>query len=307
MITVENLSKSYGDKKALSNISFTVKPGRVTGFLGPNGAGKSTAMRVLLGLDLPSSGSATINGQRYRDLKNPLSVVGALLDARSVHPGRTAGSHLKTLATTHGIPQSRVREVAALTGLNDVLGRRVGGFSLGMNQRLGIAAALLGDPEVLVLDEPVNGLDPEGMRWVRSLLKQLAAEGRTVFLSSHLMSEMAVTAHELVVIGKGRILAQAPIDEFVKAAREVTIVRTDAVDPLVHHLKLNGMNVSIEPNGAISVPGARAQEVGQLALSAGVALTELRVESATLEDAYMGITADHMEYATPQLAEKDLS
>ena len=307
MITVENLSKSYGAKKALSDISFNVNPGRVTGFLGPNGAGKSTAMRVMLGLDAPSAGSATFNGQRYQDLKNPLSVVGALLDSRAVHPGRTAGAHLKVMATTHGLSKRRVDEVAALTGLSDVLGRRVGGFSLGMNQRLGIATALLGDPQVLVLDEPVNGLDPEGMRWVRGLLKHLAAEGRTVFLSSHLMSEMAITADELVVIGKGKILAQAPIDEFIKAAREVTVVR--ALDPagLVHSMKLSGMNVTQEENGAITVPGARAEEIGQIALSAGVALTELRVESATLEDAYMGITAEHVEYAAGKQAVKDNS
>lgn len=297
MIQVEGLSKTYGKKQVLHDVSFNVEPGKITGFLGPNGAGKSTAMRLMLGLDRPSAGSVLINGEPYDKLKNPLAQVGALLDARAVHPGRTAGSHLKVLATTHGIDKSRVEEVAAITGLSNVLNRRVGGFSLGMGQRLGIASALLGDPKILILDEPVNGLDPEGMIWVRQLLKALAAEGRTIFLSSHLMSEMAMTADHLVVIGKGRILANANVEEFLKTTGEQTRVQAEVIEPLVHAMKLNGMSPTQVNATTVTVPGARAAEIGQLALANRVPLIELSTHSASLEDAYIGLTQDHVEYA----------
>ena len=296
MIDVSNLTKVYGPVRAVDDLSFRVKPGIVTGFLGPNGAGKSTTMRMILGLDAPTAGTATINGRRYRELPRPLATVGALLDAKSVHPNRSAANHLRWLAQSNGIPTSRVGEVLELVGLSDVAGKKAGGFSLGMGQRLGLAGALLGDPEVLILDEPVNGLDPEGIRWVRGLLRALAAEGRTVLVSSHLLSEMAQTADNLIVIGRGRLVAETSVAEFIREHSAVTTrVRTPDVDKLGAALTAAGIAFTKSGDG-LEIPDRPTEEIGALAFNAGVMLTELSGAKASLEDAYMRTTQDSVQY-----------
>ncbi|WNV76816.1 ABC transporter ATP-binding protein [Geodermatophilus sp. DSM 44513] len=297
MIRAHRLTKTYGARTAVDGIDVTVEPGRVTGFLGPNGAGKSTTMRMVLGLDRPTSGSVTVNGRRYTDSPAPLREVGALLEARALHPGRSARDHLRWLAVSNGIPRARVDEVLDLVGLTAVAGQRVGRFSLGMGQRLGIAAALLGDPPVVVLDEPVNGLDPEGIRWVRTLARDLAAEGRTVFVSSHLMSEMALTADHLVVIGRGRVLADCSTAEFVAehAASHVR-VRSPQQDRVATVLREAGLDVAAH-GGELRVHGPDAAAVGELVGSAGLLLHELTLVRSSLEDAFMTLTADSVEYA----------
>ena len=297
MIEAQDLTKVYGDKAAVDHLSFTVEPGRVTGFLGPNGAGKSTTMRLILGLDRPQSGYALINGRRYRDLKDPLHTVGALLEAKSVHPGRSARNHLLFLAQTQGIPASRVEEVLALVGLQDVADKRAGGFSLGMSQRLGIAATLLGDPKILMFDEPVNGLDPEGILWIRNFMKALAAEGRTVFVSSHLMSEMEHTADQLVVIGRGQLLADCTMEEFIARSSGQTVrVATPQPDQLVKAVADAGGSAVNGADGTLVVSGLVAAQVGDIAFEHGVRLHELTVVRASLEAAFMELTADSVEY-----------
>jgi ABC-2 type transport system ATP-binding protein len=297
MITAEALVKRYGNKVAVDAIDFTVRPGQVTGFLGPNGAGKSTTMRMIVGLDRPTSGKVEVNGRPYQEHRAPLREVGVLLDAKAAHPGRSAYKHLLGIAATHGIGAPRVREVIGMAGLDSVAGRRVGGFSLGMGQRLGIATALLGDPATIILDEPVNGLDPEGVRWVRTLMRSLAAEGRTVLLSSHLMSEMAQTADRLIVIGRGRILADGPIKEIVQGAtRSVTRVRTRDADRLVATIAAPGVVVSVLTDGALEIAGLTAEQVAVAASAAGVVLHEVASVSGSLEDAYIALTAGEVEY-----------
>jgi ABC-2 type transport system ATP-binding protein len=300
MIEAQGLTKRYGDKLAVDGLSFTVRPGRVTGFLGPNGAGKSTTMRLILGLDAPTGGSVTVNGRPYRDHAAPLREVGALLEARSVHPGRSAYHHLLALAQTNGIPRSRVEEVVELVGLGGAARRRAGRFSLGMGQRLGIAAALLGDPRTVILDEPLNGLDTEGIRWVRSLLADLAAEGRTVFVSSHLMSEMAMTAQHLIVIGRGRLLADTGMAEFIAGAGR-GVVRVRSTDPEALAARLRSAEVSVSPDGdgALAVAGLSTDEVGHVAGAAGITLLELTAQQASLEDAFMTATRDAVEFRAP--------
>jgi len=299
MITVQNLTKRFGAKTAVDDISFEVRPGAVTGFLGPNGAGKSTTMRMIVGLDRPDAGAATIGGRPYRELKAPLAEVGVLLDAKAVHPGRSARAHLKALAATHGIPNSRVQHVIDLTGLGAVADRRVGGFSLGMGQRLGIAAALLGDPHTLILDEPVNGLDPEGVLWVRQLVRALAAEGRTVFLSSHLMSEMAQTADDVIVLGRGRVLAHTPIGELVDGASRQTVrVRVADAAALGPVLQAEGATVVALEHDLTEVTGLAPARIAELTVGAGIPLHELTPQRASLEEAYMALTADAVEYRT---------
>ncbi|WP_125774651.1 ABC transporter ATP-binding protein [Antribacter gilvus] len=297
MIEAVNLSKRYGPKTAVDGVSFTVEPGRVTGFLGPNGAGKSTTMRMIVGLDRPTTGTVSVNGKPYAQHRSPLSEVGALLDAKAVHTGRTAYSHLHAMALTHGIPKRRVDEVIDLTGLQTVARKRVGGFSLGMGQRLGIAAALLGDPRTLILDEPVNGLDPEGVLWVRNLAKYLASEGRTVFLSSHLMSEVALTADHVIVIGRGRILADAPVQDVVDgSSRRIVRVRSPQASDLAELLTKDGATVDAVEPGLLAVTGPDAASVGELAAAARIVLHELTPVASTLEEAYMALTADSVEY-----------
>jgi ABC-2 type transport system ATP-binding protein len=294
------LTKQYGDKTAVDGLTFTVRPGVVTGFLGPNGAGKSTTMRLILGLDAPTSGSVTVNGKPYQQHAAPLREVGALLDARSVHPGRSAYHHLLALAQTCGIRRSRVDEVIDAVGLGEVARRRAGGFSLGMGQRLGIAAALLGDPATVILDEPVNGLDTEGIRWIRSLLQGLAAEGRTVFVSSHLMSEMALTAQHLIVIGRGRLIADTGMEEFVSRA-EPGVVRVRSTDPaaLAALLRSREVAVSEASDGALAVSGLSTDQVGRLAGGAGITLLELTAQQASLEEAFIDLTRDAVEFRAP--------
>jgi ABC-2 type transport system ATP-binding protein len=306
MIEARDLTKRYGPKVAVDHLSFTVEPGRVTGFLGPNGAGKSTTMRLVLGLDLANGGTATIGGKRYRDLASPLRVVGALLEARAVHTGRSAFNHLLFLAQTQGLPRRRVQEVIDLVGLGEVAGKRAGGFSLGMSQRLGIAAALLGDPQVLVLDEPVNGLDPEGILWIRNLMKGLAAEGRTVFVSSHLMNEMAVTADHLIVIGRGRLIAACSTQEFVaRSTVQSVLVRTPDPARLAQAIAAAGGSVTDageQPDGgaaALTVTGMPAARIGEIAAAASVVLHELTPRAGSLEEAFMELTADSLEYGQP--------
>ena len=299
MIEARNLTKDYGSKRAVDGLSFTVQPGIVTGFLGPNGSGKSTTMRLILGLDAPTRGKVTVNGRHYREHAAPLHEVGALLEARSVHTGRSAYNHLLALAQTHGIPKRRVSELIDLVGLHEVARKRTGQFSLGMGQRLGIAAALLGDPKTVMLDEPVNGLDPEGIHWVRNLLKGLAAEGRTVFVSSHLMSEMALTADHLIVIGRGRLIADTSVDEFVaRASQKVVLVRSPELELL--RAALAGPDVSFVPAGvgALEVHGLTAEQVGEAAARARIALHELTPQQASLEEAFMNLTRDEVEFAT---------
>ena len=297
MITADALTKRYRDKVAVDGIDLVVEPGRVTGFLGPNGAGKSTTMRMMVGLDRPTSGGVTVNGRPFAEHAAPLREVGVLLDAKAAHGGRTAYRHLLGIAATHGIGTARVREVIGLAGLDSAAGRRVGGFSLGMGQRLGIAAALLGDPATLILDEPVNGLDPEGVVWVRTLLRRLAAEGRTVLLSSHLMSEMARTADHLVVIGRGRILADGPLDEVVAGAtRSVVRVRAQEMDRLASALARHHVAIVVLPDGAADVTGLTAEEVAAAAAASGIVLHEVTTLSGSLEDAYLALTAGNVEY-----------
>jgi ABC-2 type transport system ATP-binding protein len=300
MIEAHGLTKRYGDKLAVDDLSFTVRPGVVTGFLGPNGAGKSTTMRMILGLDTPTRGSVTVNGRPYREHAAPLGEVGALLDARSVHPARSAYHHLLALAQTSGIPRSRVDEVVEAVGLASVARKRAGGFSLGMGQRLGIAAALLGDPRTVILDEPVNGLDTEGIRWIRSLLQGLAAEGRTVFVSSHLMSEMAMTAQHLIVIGRGRLIADAGTEELIaRAAPGVVRVRSTDPEALAALLRSRDVAVSRDGDGALAVAGLSTDEVGRAAGAAGITLLELTAQQASLEEAFVDMTRDAVEFRAP--------
>ena len=300
MIEARGLTKRYGDKLAVDGLTFTVRPGMVTGFLGPNGAGKSTTMRMILGLDAPTQGSVTVNGLPYREHAAPLREVGALLDARSVHPGRSAYHHLLALAQTCGIRRSRVDEVVDAVGLGEVARRRAGGFSLGMGQRLGIAAALLGDPGTVILDEPVNGLDTEGIRWIRSLLQGLAAEGRTVFVSSHLMSEMAMTAQHLIVIGRGRLIADTGMEEFVARAAP-GVVRVRSTDPaaLATLLRSRDGDVAEDGDGGLAVSGLTTDQVGRLAGAAGITLLELTAQQASLEEAFVDLTRDAVEFRAP--------
>jgi ABC-2 type transport system ATP-binding protein len=296
MIVARDLTKIYGKKAAVDGISFTVEPGRVTGFLGPNGAGKSTTMRMILGLDRPTSGSVTVNGRRYADSPAPLREVGALLEARALHPGRSARDHLRWLAVSNRIPAARVAEVLDLVGLEEVAGKRVGKFSLGMGQRLGIAVALLGDPPVVVLDEPVNGLDPEGIRWVRNLARRLATEGRTVFVSSHLMSEMALTADHLVVIGRGTVLADCSMSEFIADhAASYVRVRSPERAQVADLLRRQGLDVAVQDE-ELRVQGLDAAAIGELIGKNGLYLHELTLVRSSLEDAFMTLTADSVEY-----------
>lgn len=299
MIQAQSLTKRYGSKTAVDAIDFTVQPGRVTGFLGPNGAGKSTTMRMIVGLDRPNAGSVTVNGAHYRDHSAPLREVGVLLDAKAVHPGRSAHNHLLAMAATHGIAASRVREVIELTGLESVARKRIGGFSLGMGQRLGIAAALLGDPATLILDEPVNGLDPEGVQWVRRLMRDLAAEGRTVVLSSHLMSEMALTADHLIVLGRGRVIADAPVADIIGSATRSTVrVRSPHSTHLATLLAQPDVTVTSVEQDVLEIVGVTAPEIGEQATLAGIVLHELTPLTASLEEAYMTLTQDEVEYRT---------
>src|SRR3954452_23362726 len=298
MIDVEHLSKRYGDTLAVDDLSFQIRPGLVTGFLGPNGAGKSTTMRLIVGLDKPSAGSATVNGRRYRDLAAPLREVGTMLEARAIHTGRSAYHHLLAMAQTHRIPKSRVDEVIAIVGLERVARKRAGGFSLGMGQRLGIASALLGAPPVLILDEPANGLHPEGILWIRNLLKGFAREGRTVFLSSHLMSEIALTADHLIVVGRGRLIADASVADVVEQASRnaAVLVRCEDGGALRRALARPGVVVHPLGDGAFEVHGVGAREIGEAMLHAGVALHELTPQQATLEDAFMTLTGDAVDF-----------
>ncbi len=297
MIEAKNLTKRYGDKVAVRDLSFTVGPGRVTGFLGPNGAGKSTTMRLLLGLDHPDRGTATIDGKRYRELTTPLATVGALLEAKAVHPGRTAYNHLLCLAQSQGIGKKRVSEVLDLVGLREVAHKRTGGFSLGMGQRLGLAAALLGDPAVLVLDEPVNGLDPEGILWVRTFMRQLAAEGRTVFVSSHLMNEMAVTAEHLIIIGRGSLIADCPTQEFIERGKKQTVlVRSPNAEELAEAITRAGGAVTRNDDNELSVEEMDATRIGEIASASGHVLHEVVPQRGTLEEAFMALTRESVEY-----------
>jgi len=299
MIVAEHLTKRYGAKTAVEDLSFTVRPGVVTGFLGPNGAGKSTTMRMLVGLDEPTSGRITLDGRPYRTLRDPLRHVGILLDAKAVHRGRSAYAHLLSIAQTHGIPRRRVDEVLELVGLTSVARKRAGGFSLGMGQRLGIAAALLGDPHVLVLDEPVNGLDPDGVLWVRRMLADLAAAGRTVFLSSHLMSELSLIADDLVVIGQGRLLAAGTVQDVISSVAPTTVrvVSPDA-DRLVSGLQGADVTVTALDRETLDVQGRSAREIGELASTRGVTLHELTTRRISLEEAFMQITQNAVEYGS---------
>jgi ABC-2 type transport system ATP-binding protein len=307
MIEVRDLTKRYGDKVAVDHLSFTVEPGRVTGFLGPNGAGKSTTMRLILGLDYPNTGTATINGKPYRDLPSPLRTVGALLEAKSVHPGRTARNHLLFLAQTQELPRSRVDEVLGLVGLQEVADKRAGSFSLGMSQRLGIAAALLGNPQVLLLDEPVNGLDPEGVLWIRNLMKQLAAEGRTILVSSHLMNEMAVTADYLIVIGRGKLIVESSTEDVIARSTDKSVrVRTPDAARLTELITAAGGTATAGENGGgpaapgngaelLTVTGLPAARIGELAASGSIVLHEL-TPMASLEEAFMELTSGSVEF-----------
>ncbi|SDP34330.1 ABC-2 type transport system ATP-binding protein [Nakamurella panacisegetis] len=297
MIEVVNLSKRYGDTLAVDALEFTVRPGIVTGFLGPNGAGKSTTMRMIMGLDRPTTGHALVNGKSLADHRAPLHEVGALLEAKGVHPGRSARDHLLGLAATTGISVRRVDEVLELVGLTEVARKRAGAFSLGMGQRLGIAAALLGDPAVVMLDEPVNGLDPEGVRWIRYLLQDLAAEGRTVFVSSHLMNEMAVTAEHLIIVGRGRLIADVSLADFTaQSARNSVLVRSDRLGDLRPLLLGDGVSITDNGDDALEVVGVTPREIGERAAAAGIPLHELTPVRASLEDAFMELTGDSVQY-----------
>ncbi|MEU3856531.1 ATP-binding cassette domain-containing protein [Streptomyces sp. NPDC028722] len=298
MIDAQQLTKRYGEKTAVDGLDFAVRPGTITGFLGPNGAGKSTTMRMIVGLDAPTSGSVTVNGRHYARHRAPLQEVGALLEAKSIHPGRSAHNHLKALALTHGIPARRVEEVIDLAGLGSVAKKRAGAFSLGMGQRLGIAAALLGDPQTVMLDEPVNGLDPEGVLWIRNLLKSLADEGRTVFVSSHLMSEMALVADHLIIVGRGRLLADTTVADLIREAGGDT-VHVATQDPARLRDVLAGPGVDITGrigSDGLQVTGLSAREIGLKAAEHGIALFELSSRTVSLEEAFMELTRDAVEY-----------
>jgi ABC-2 type transport system ATP-binding protein len=297
MIEVRHVTKRYGEKVAVDDLSFVVHPGVITGFLGPNGAGKSTTMRVILGLDAPTAGTALVDGRAYRDMPAPLHAVGAMLESRAIHTGRSARDHLLAIAATHRIATRRVDEILSLVGLQEVARKRVGGFSLGMTQRLGIAAALLGDPQTLILDEPANGLDPEGIHWIRTLLKGFAADGRTVFLSSHLLSEIAVTADHLLVVGRGRLIADASVADIVaRASQNAAVrVRTPQADAVAAVLSREGGSVTRDGD-MLEVHGLAAPRIGELAAGAQLVLHELTPQQATLEDAFMALTAGTVEY-----------
>ena len=297
MIEVRGLTKRYGEKVAVNDLSFTVEPGKVTGFLGPNGAGKTTTMRLILGLDYPTRGTVTVKNRQYRTLDNPMRDVGALLDAKAVHGGRSAYNHLLCLAQTNNIPKRRVNEVLGLVGLTEVAKKRSKNFSLGMGQRLGIAATLLGDPSVLMFDEPVNGLDPEGIRWIRNLMKTLAAEGRTVFVSSHLMSEMENTADHLIVIGRGKLISDCTVAEFIAENSTATVrVRTPQLDQLAKVVAAGGGVATSSGEGSLLVQGLPVERVGDIAFENGIRLHELAPARASLEQAFMELTADSVEY-----------
>ena len=303
MIQADHLTKRYGNTAAVDEVSFAVRPGRVTGFLGPNGAGKTTTMRMILGLDTPTAGAVRVNGKPYRELTEPLRAVGALLDARALDGGRRAAHHLTWLADSNGIDRRRVGEVLDIVGLSDVADKRVGTFSLGMSQRLGIAAALIGDPETVMFDEPINGLDPDGIVWIRNLMKSLASEGRTVFLSSHLMSEMAQTADHLLVIGRGRIIADAGVDELI-ARRATASVRVRALQQtdLAHELVQQGGRVELTPDGALIVTGLDSTAIGAVAAADSITLVELAPQATSLEDAFFDLTRNETDYHAGELA-----
>jgi ABC-2 type transport system ATP-binding protein len=297
MIEAQGLTKRYGAKLAVDNLSFAIEPAKVTGFLGPNGAGKTTTMRCILGLDYPDAGRVTVDGKVYQDLAYPMREVGALLEAKAVHGGRSAYNHLLCLAQTNSLPRKRVGEVLELVGLAEVAKKRSKGFSLGMSQRLGIAATMLGDPKVLMFDEPVNGLDPEGILWIRNLMKALAAEGRTVFVSSHLMSEMENTADHLLVIGKGKLIADCTMRDFIsRSSGSAVRVRTPAADQLTRAVTAKGATVAAETDGAFEVRGMSIEQIGDLAFAEGIRLHELTPVRASLEEAFMELTADSVEY-----------
>jgi ABC-2 type transport system ATP-binding protein len=298
MIKVEHLTKRYQGTTAVDDLDFEVRPGVVTGFLGPNGSGKSTTMRIILGLDHPTKGRATIKGKRYADLRDPLHEVGALLDAKAIHPGRSARNHLRALALSNRIPYARVDEVLEFAGIASVAQKKVGNFSLGMSQRLGIAAALLGDPEVLLFDEPVNGLDPEGIRWIRDFFRSLANEGRTVFVSSHLMSEMAVSADQIIVIGRGKFITQGSIDSLTATAKGTVFVRAANHPQLLAALASRGAETTEANDEGLTVANLSAEQVGQIAFDAGVVLYELTPQRASLEEVFMDLTSDAVEYGS---------
>ena len=300
MIEVHELVKRYGDKTAVNGLTFTVQPGVVTGFLGPNGAGKSTTIRAIVGLDRPTAGTVTVNGRPYADYPAPLAEIGAMLEARAVQPGRSAHDHLLALAATHGIAASRVAEVLDLAGLSDVARKRAGAFSLGMGQRLGIAAALLADPQTVILDEPVNGLDPDGVRWVRLLLRNLASEGRTVFVSSHLMSEMALTADRLIVIGRGELIADTTMSDFIARSGGASVrVRSPEAARLRDLVAGPGVSVSSDEAGVLTVTGLASDQIGMTAAGHGITLLELAPHQASLEEAFMEVTEDVVDYRAP--------
>jgi len=301
VIEVTNVTKRYGEKVAVNDLTFKVQPGIVTGFLGPNGSGKSTTMRLVLGLDAPNSGHTLVNGKPYREHAAPLHEVGALLEARSVHTGRSAFNHLLALAQTHGIGRARVTELIEMVGLQEVANKRAGGFSLGMGQRLGIASALLGDPHTVMLDEPVNGLDPEGIQWVRKLLQKLAREGRTVFVSSHLMSEMAMTAEHLIVIGRGKLIADTGVDEFVQGASKQSVrVRSPQLERLVELLAGPEVRIETVQPSVVDVYGLDSERVGTIAAEHRIVLYELSPQRASLEEAFMELTRDSLEFHTDE-------
>jgi len=313
MIVIDHVSKHYGKQTAVDDLSFEVKPGVVTGFLGPNGAGKSTTMRMIIGLDRPSSGQITVNGRRYADLRAPLHEVGALLEAKAVHPGRSARDHLLAVATTTGIPIRRVDETLDLVGLTSVANRRAGTFSLGMSQRLGIAGALLGDPEIVMLDEPVNGLDPEGILWIRGLLAELAAQSRTVFVSSHLITEITAVAEHLVIIGRGKLIAELPVAELAAgAAGRSVLVRSPDAGRLADEIRADGVDIRTGADAELlEVTGLEARVIGRRAAEAGIVLYELSPKSVSMEQAFMDLTRDAVDYPThlaaPELAQSDRS
>lgn len=297
MIVVDNLTKRYGEKTAVDGLTFSVRPGMVTGFLGPNGSGKSTTMRLILGLHAPTSGSATVNGTRYAAHTAPLRDVGVLLEARAIHPGRSAYDHLLAQAQTQGISRARVDELVEFVGLQDVAKKRAGQFSLGMGQRLGIASALLGDPATLILDEPINGLDPDGIHWMRSLLKTLASEGRTVFLSSHLMSEMALTADHLIIIGRGRLIRDISVDAFVQtSSTRIVRVRSPQATQLRALVVAHDATIASEAHDLLDIDGLTAEQIGRIAATHGIVLFELTPQTTSLEDAFMELTHDEVEY-----------
>ncbi|WP_127549239.1 ATP-binding cassette domain-containing protein [Actinoplanes sp. OR16] len=302
MIEVRELTKKYGAVAAVEDVSFRLEPGVVNGFIGPNGAGKSTTMRLMVGLDRPTSGRCLIDGRRYQDLDAPLRAVGALLDVEAIHPGRSGRNHLRTLARTHGIADRRADELLEMVGLADVGGRRVGGYSLGMRQRLGLAAALLGDPAALLLDEPANGMDPDGIIWIRSLLRSLAREGRAILVSSHLMGELAQTADRLIVLGRGRIIADAPVAELISRNATRTVqTRTDRPEDLERLLREHGAAVARQPDGGLEVTGMDAAGVAVLAHRAGILLLENVTVPASLEDAYLALTQNHARHLVERL------